>query len=65
MGLLGTVHNGVQVCQPEFPISSYLDPGNTPSSTRVMVLSIQNAINCPIKLTRPLGGHGRFEKGGV
>ena len=39
--------------KPEFPISSRLDPGNAPSSTRAMVVSLTNAVNDPIKLTKP------------
>ena len=39
--------------QPEFPIPSCLDPNTSPSSTRAMVVSLTNAVNHPIKLTKP------------
>ena len=39
--------------QPESPISSCLDPSNAPSSTRAIVVSLTDAVNHPIKLTRP------------
>ena len=39
--------------QPELPISSCLDPSNAPSSTRAIVVSLTDAVNHPIKLTKP------------
>ena len=39
--------------KPELPISSCLDPGNAPSSTRAIVVSLTDAVNHPIKLTKP------------
>ena len=42
-----------QVLQPELPISSCLDPSNAPSSTRAIVVSLTDAVNHPIKLTKP------------
>ncbi len=41
---------------PEFPVSSCLDPGYSPSSTRAIVVLLTNAVNLPIKLTNPSGG---------
>ena len=41
---------------PTFPISSCLDPGNAPSSTRAIVVLLTNAVKRPIKLTKPSGG---------
>ena len=38
---------------PELPISSCLDPSNAPSSTRAIVVSLTDAVNHPIKLTKP------------
>ena len=38
---------------PESPISSCLDPSNAPSSTRAIVVSLTDAVNHPIKLTKP------------
>ena len=43
----------VKVIQPELPISSCLDPSNAPSSTRAIVVSLTDAVNHPIKLTKP------------
>ena len=42
--------------QPELPISSCLDPSNAPSSTRAIVVSLTDAVNHPIKLTKPFLG---------
>ena len=42
--------------KPEFPISECLDPSDARSSTRAMVVSLTNAVNHPIKLTKPCGG---------
>ena len=39
--------------KPELPISSCLDPSNAPSSTRAIVVSLTDAVNHPIKLTKP------------
>ena len=39
--------------EPELPISSCLDPSNAPSSTRAIVVSLTDAVNHPIKLTKP------------
>ena len=39
--------------QPELPISSCLGPSNAPSSTRAIVVSVTDAVNHPIKLTKP------------
>ena len=39
--------------KPESPISSCLDPSNAPSSTRAIVVSLTDAVNHPIKLTKP------------
>ena len=39
--------------QPELPIPSCLDPSNAPSSTRAIVVSLTDAVNHPIKLTKP------------
>ena len=39
--------------QPELPISSCLGPSNAPSSTRAIVVSLTDAVNHPIKLTKP------------
>ena len=41
---------------PEFPISSCLGPSNLPSSTRAAVVSLTDAVNLPVKLTKPSGG---------
>ena len=41
------------LCKPELPISSCLDPSNAPSSTRAIVVSLTDAVNHPIKLTKP------------
>ena len=38
---------------PELPISSCLDPSNAPSSTRAIVVSLTDAVNHPVKLTKP------------
>ena len=38
---------------PELPISSCLGPSNAPSSTRAIVVSLTDAVNHPIKLTKP------------
>ena len=38
---------------PELPISSCLGPSNAPSSTRAIVVSVTDAVNHPIKLTKP------------
>ena len=43
----------VNYCKPESPISSCLDPSNAPSSTRAIVVSLTDAVNHPIKLTKP------------
>ena len=42
-----------KVCKPELPISNRLDPSNAPSSTRAIVVFLMNAVNHPIKLTKP------------
>ena len=42
-----------QPFKPELPISSCLDPSNAPSSTRAIVVSLTDAVNHPIKLTKP------------
>ena len=39
--------------QPELPISSCLGPSKVPSSTRAIVVSLTDAVNHPIKLTKP------------
>ena len=39
--------------EPELPISSCLGPSNAPSSTRAIVVSVTDAVNHPIKLTKP------------
>ena len=39
--------------QPEFPISSRLDPSDEPSSPRAIVVLLTNAANLPTKLTKP------------
>ena len=39
--------------EPELPISSCLGPSNAPSSTRAIVVSRTDAVNHPIKLTKP------------
>ena len=39
--------------KPELPISSCLGPSNAPSSTRAIVVSVTDAVNHPIKLTKP------------
>ena len=39
--------------KPELPISSCLGPSNAPSSTRAIVVSLTDAVNHPIKLTKP------------
>ena len=44
---------GVEDSKPELPISSCLDPSNAPSSTRAIVVSLTDAVNHPIKLTKP------------
>ena len=41
--------------KPEFPISSCLNPNSSPYSTRAIVVSLTNAVNHPIKLTKPSG----------
>ena len=38
---------------PELPISNRLGPSNAPSSTRAIVVSLTDAVNHPIKLTKP------------
>ena len=38
-------------------MSSYLDPGDAPCSTRAMVVSVTNAVNHPIMLTKPSGAY--------
>ena len=43
----------LQVTKPELPISSCLDPSNAPSSTRAIVVSLTDAVNHPIELTKP------------
>ena len=43
----------LDVFKPELPISSCLDPSNAPSSTRAIVVSLTDAVNHPIKLTKP------------
>ena len=43
----------VSPTKPELPISSCLDPSNAPSSTRAIVVSLTDAVNHPIKLTKP------------
>ena len=40
----------------EFPISSCLDPSNAPSSTGAKVVSLTDAVNHPVKLTKPSVG---------
>ena len=42
--------------RPELPISSCLGPSNAPSSTRAIVVSRTDAVNHPIKLTKPSVG---------
>ena len=42
--------------EPELPISSCLGPSNAPSSTRAIVVSRTDAVNHPIKLTKPSVG---------
>ena len=44
---------GWQGTDPELPISSCLGPSNAPSSTRAIVVSRTDAVNHPIKLTKP------------
>ena len=39
--------------KPELPISSCLGPSNAPSSTRAIIVSVTDAVNHPIKLTKP------------
>ena len=39
--------------KPEIPISSCLDPSGALSSTRAIVVLLTNAVNLPIKLTKP------------
>ncbi len=39
--------------EPELPISSCLGPSNAPSSTRAIVVSVTDAVNHPIKRTKP------------
>ena len=41
---------------PEFPISTCLDPSDAPSSARAIVVSLADAVKLAIKLTRPSGG---------
>ena len=41
--------------QPEFPISSCMDPSTSPYSTRAILVLLTNAVNLPIKLTKPSG----------
>ena len=41
------------ITYPELPISSCLGPSNAPSSTRAIVVSLTDAVNHPIKLTKP------------
>ena len=43
----------VEAVHPELPISSCLGPSNAPSSTRAIVVSLTDAVNHPIKLTKP------------
>ena len=44
---------GRAMIKPEFPISKCLGANKVPSSTRAMVVSLTDAVNHPIKLTRP------------
>ena len=46
-------HGAPEIFNPELPISSCLDPSNAPSSTRAIVVSLTDAVNHPIKLTKP------------
>ena len=43
----------LETSEPELPISSCLGPSNAPSSTRAIVVSVTDAVNHPIKLTKP------------
>ena len=49
--VLTQIHQAKQ----EFPVSSCLDANTSPSSTRAMVVSLSNAVNHAIKLTKPSG----------
>ena len=51
--VLYTTGANLQAAEPELPISSCLDPSNAPSSTRAIVVSLTDAVNHPIKLTKP------------
>ena len=47
------LYQGRGTSNPELPISSCLGPSNAPSSTRAIVVSLTDAVNHPIKLTKP------------
>ena len=50
------IHADTLSLEPELPISSCLGPSNAPSSTRAIVVSRTDAVNHPIKLTKPSVG---------